>query len=59
MGDFKNVLMDNVIDGLDKYQSMAEQVMSSDRVKEEFAKIVLDVVYDGFRERDRSAASLP
>jgi type I restriction enzyme R subunit len=51
MGDFKNVLMDNVIDGLDKYQSMAEQVMASPKVKEEFAKIVLDVVYDGFKQQ--------
>ena len=51
MGDFNTVLMDNVIDGLDKYKSMAEQVMASDRVKDEFAKIVLDVVYDGFKER--------
>jgi hypothetical protein len=51
MGDFNTVLMDNVIDGLDKYKSMAEQVMASDRVKDEFAKIVLDAVYDGFKQR--------
>ena len=27
------------------------QPKAGDRVKEEFAKIVLDVVYDGFKER--------
>jgi hypothetical protein len=30
---------------------LAEQEMASDRVKEEFARIVLDVVYDGFKQR--------
>jgi hypothetical protein len=45
--------------GIHKYQSMAEQVMSSDRVKEEFSKVVLDLVYDGFRQRGRLPASLP
>jgi hypothetical protein len=44
-------MMDAVIDGLDKYQSMAEQVMSNDKVKQDFAKIVLDVVYDGLKAK--------
>jgi len=51
LGDFHTVLMDNIIDGLEKYHSMAEQVMGGDRVKQEFAKIVLDVVYDGFKAK--------
>jgi type I restriction enzyme R subunit len=51
MGDFRTVLMDTVIDAHDKHRSMTEQVMASDRVKEEFAKILLDVVYDGFKQR--------
>ena len=38
---------DDTIDGLDEYKAIAKQDWS-DRVKEEFAKIVLDVVYDGF-----------
>ena len=53
--------MDSVIDGLDNYKTMAEQVMASDRVKQEFATIVLDVVYDGFKAKagSPSPASAP
>jgi type I restriction enzyme, R subunit len=54
MGDFNTVLMDAVIDGLDNYKSMAEQVMESDKVKQEFAKIILDVVYDGLKAKTTS-----
>ena len=57
MGDFNTVLMDSVIDGLDNYKTMAEQVMVSERVKQEFAKIVLDVVYDGFKAQVGSAVN--
>src|SRR5438046_2027730 len=57
MGDFNAILMDNVIDGMDKYQSMAEQVMASEKVKQEFAKIVLDVVYDGLKAKTASDAA--
>jgi len=41
--DFNTVLI-CVIDGLDNYKSMAEQVMESEKVKQEFAKVILDVV---------------
>ena len=43
--------MDAVVEGFDNYKSMAEQVMASDRVKQDFAKIVLDVVYDGLKAK--------
>jgi type I restriction enzyme R subunit len=59
MGDFHTVMMDAVIDGLDKYQSMAEQVMSNDKVKQDFAKIVLDVVYDGLKVKGGLAGRAP
>ena len=32
-------------------QRITGQLKASDRVKDEFAKIVLDVVYDGFKQR--------
>jgi len=57
MGDFNTVLMDAVIDGLDNYQAMAEQVMGSEKVKQEFSKIILDVVYDGFKAKTESAST--
>jgi len=50
-GHFKKALMDAVVEGFDNYKSMAEQVMASDRVKQDFAKIVLDVVYDGLKAK--------
>ncbi len=38
---------------------MAEQVMGSEKVKQEFAKIILDVVYDGLKAKTGSNAQPP
>ena len=51
MGDFRNALMEAVIGGLDSYQSMATQVLSDQRVREGFASVVLDIVYEALRGR--------
>lgn len=62
LGDFKTALMDTVIAGLDNYGSMASQVLSSDRVKQEFTDIVLTLVYDGLKGKVNSqpgAAAIP
>ena len=52
MGDFQHVLMDNVIEGIDRYQSMAGQVMGNPRVQKAFGEIL---VYREFQERKASA----
>ena len=50
MGDFSGAFMDTVIEGLDNYQSMAEQVLTNDRTRKGFEQIVLDLVYRGFEQ---------
>ncbi len=52
LGDFQRVLTDTVIEGLGRYESMASQVMGNDALKQEFAKLLLDVVYEGFKTRN-------
>jgi hypothetical protein len=51
LGDFNAALEDTVIDGLDSYQSMASQVLGDPLKKQEFANLILDLVYDAFRQR--------
>jgi type I restriction enzyme R subunit len=45
LGDFQHVLMDNVIEGIDRYQAMAGQVMGNPNVQKAFGDIMLDLVY--------------
>lgn len=58
LGDFSTVFTDTIIDGLDNYQSMAEQVLTKDQTRKGFERLVLDLVYRGF-ERMRGAESGP
>lgn len=51
LGDFRNVMIDKVIEGLDNYNNMATQVLNDDRVREGFANILLELVYRGFKKR--------
>ena len=51
LGDFQHVLMDNVIEGIDRYQAMAGQVMGNPRVQKAFADIMLDLVYQEFQRQ--------
>ena len=59
LGDFQNVLMDNVIEGIDRYQNMAGQVMSNPRIQKEFAAILLDLVYQEFQQKKVNAPAKP
>ncbi len=52
LGDFRNVMMDNVIEGLENYTSMASQVLNEEKVREGFANILLEMVYKGFQKKD-------
>ena len=51
LGDFSAAFMDAILEGLDAYQSMAEQVLTEDRTKEGFKRLVLELVYKGFEEK--------
>lgn len=48
LGDFSNVFMDTLIEGLDNYQSMAEQVLNQESTLRGFQALILDLVYQGF-----------
>lgn len=56
LGDFQDVLMDNVIEGLDNYQSMAGQVMGNEAVRKLFSNFILDLVYQEFQKKQPSKA---
>lgn len=49
--DYKNVMIDSVADGLDKYQEMAKQVLNSPRVQDGLSEILLELVYAGFAKK--------
>jgi len=51
LGDFQHVLMDNVIEGIDRYQAMAGQVMGNPNVQKAFGDIMLDLVYQEFQRQ--------
>lgn len=55
LGDFRNVMMNNVMEGLDNYTSMATQVLNEERIREGFATILLEMVYKGFKEKKAEA----
>lgn len=58
--DYKNVMIDSVADGLDKYQEMAKQVLNSPRVQDGLSEILLELVYAGFaKKRDQGPAAQP
>lgn len=52
LGDFRKVMMDNVMEGLDSYTSMATQVLNEERIREGFANILLEMVYRGFQKKE-------
>jgi hypothetical protein len=54
LGDFQQVLMDK-IEGIDRYQAMAGQVMGNPNVQKAFGDIMLDLVYQEFERRKVSA----
>ena len=38
-----------IVSGLDSYESMAKQAPRNDRVRERFASVVLDIVYEALQ----------
>ncbi|RRR67135.1 MAG: type I restriction endonuclease subunit R [Candidatus Viridilinea halotolerans] len=56
LGDFPKVMMEEVIGGMDSYQSMISQVLGNERVREGFAAVLLDIVYAALKERQESRA---
>ena len=59
LGDFRTAFTDTIIEGLDSYQSMAEQVLSNERTRKGFEKLVLDLVYKGFGDLYANTHSVP
>ncbi len=49
--DYKNVMMESVAEGLDKYQDMAKQVLNSKRVQDGLAEMLLELVYKEFAKK--------
>jgi hypothetical protein len=39
-----------VVDALERYESMAEQVLSQDATRQGFERLVLELVYRGFEQ---------
>jgi type I restriction enzyme R subunit len=54
LGDFPKVMMEEVIGGMDSYQSMIAQVLSNERVRSGFTSVLLDVVYAALKERGQA-----
>lgn len=46
-------MMETIVDGLENYQSMAGQVLSNERVRDGFAVVLLDIVYESLRAQVR------
>ena len=46
--------MDSILEGLDSYQDMADQVLADASVREGFRALILDLVYGSFTQRPRS-----
>lgn len=49
LGDFRPAMMDAIVEGLDNYSSMAQQVLGNERVREGFTNVLLDIVYQALR----------
>lgn len=49
--DYKAVMMEAVIDGLDKYKEMAKQVLNSSKVQDGLSEVLLESVYAGFAKK--------
>jgi type I restriction enzyme R subunit len=49
--DFKNIMIESVADGLDKYSDMAKQVLNSPKLQNEFASLISGLLYEKFAKR--------
>jgi type I restriction enzyme R subunit len=59
MGDFPKAFVDVVVDALDSYQSMAEQVLAKETTRAGFERLVLELVYRGFARARSGEPGLP
>jgi len=50
-------MMGAVVAGLDSYQGMAKQVLSNEHVREGFAGVLLDIVYEAFQAQSEASAT--
>lgn len=50
MGDFPTAFTNTIVDALESYQSMADQVLSKDATRQGFERLVLELVYRGFAQ---------
>jgi hypothetical protein len=50
-------MMDAIVEGLDNYSSMAQQVLGNERVREGFANVLLDIVYQALRAQHGNSAN--
>ena len=44
-GDFPVVMTDTIIGSMDAHKNMATQVLSEDKVRDGFARLLLDMIY--------------
>ncbi|MGF6637031.1 type I restriction endonuclease subunit R [Paraburkholderia sp. MM6662-R1] len=49
--DFKNIMIESVADGLDKYSGMAKQVLNNPKLQDEFAALISGLLYERFAKR--------
>ena len=56
LGSFERDLIDTVMDGLEKYGSMASQVLGNEETRKRFSSIVLEVVYGRFNDETQARA---
>jgi hypothetical protein len=47
---FETAFTNTIVDALESYQSMAEQVLSKDATRQGFERLVLELVYRGFEQ---------
>ncbi len=57
LGDFRKAMMTAVVSAMSNHQSMGKQVLSNERVREGFASVVLDIVYEALRAQDGTSTS--
>ena len=51
MGDYPKVFMNTLVDALDGYQGVVEQVLAQEGTRAGFERLVLELVYRGFAEK--------
>jgi type I restriction enzyme R subunit len=51
MGDYPRVFLDTLVDALDGYQGVVEQVLAQEGTRAGFERLVLELVYGGFAKK--------